>query len=291
MKKINKILIALLIISLGIGCKKFDETTNLNPNQPTSASNAQLLTSAINQMPAVIEAQSGMLYTQQLAQKPYTDESRYISVNFDFYGIYAGALENLQTILDTKSFKVIDGSEANQKAVARILKAWFYWHVTDRWGDIPYFDALQGIKNFTPKYDSQKDIYYDLLKELKEAAAQIDNGNPVGGDILYDGDMDNWKKFANSMRLLMALRLSKVDAAKGKAEFADAMAGPLIASNSESAVYVHLNTAAYENYWYYVKNVQGRPWFWASKTLVDYMKPLEDPRLKIFADTTVLVIM
>lgn len=284
MKKFNYLFVGLIIISAAIGCNKFDATLNVNPNQPTVASNAQLLTYAINQIPGLIEAQSGMLYTQQLAQKPYTDESRYIVVNFDFYSIYSGALENLQSILNSKTFNVNDGSEANQKAVARILRAWFFWHATDRWGDIPYSEALKGLNNFTPKYDNQKDIYYDLMKELKEAAAQIDNGNPVAGDILYSGNMNNWKKLANSMRLLMALRLSKADAAKGKTEFSDAMAGGLISNNSESAVYVHLNTAAYQNYWYYVKNVQGRPWYWASKTLVDYMKPLGDPRLKIFFD-------
>lgn len=284
MKKLNYILIIFIIINAATGCTKFKKDLNINPNQPTIASNSQLLTYAINEIPNIIESQSGMLYVQQLAQKPYTDESRYIAVNFDFYSIYAGALENLQTILDTKSFNVNDGSEANQKAVARILKAWFYWSATDRWGDLPYSDALKGIANFTPKYDSQKDIYYDLLKELKEAAAQIDDGNAVSGDILYDGNMDNWKKFANSMRMIMALRLSKADPEKGKTEFADAMNGDIISDNSESAVYVHLNTAAYENYWYYVKNVQGRPWYWASKTLVDYMKPLGDPRLKIFFD-------
>ncbi|MGN6530639.1 MAG: SusD/RagB family nutrient-binding outer membrane lipoprotein [Ginsengibacter sp.] len=284
MKKLNYLLIVLIATSGWQGCTKFKDSININPNQPTVASNAQLLTYAINQIPNVIEEQSGMLYTQQLAQKPYTDESRYISVNFDFYGIYAGALENLQTIISTKNFNVNDGSQANQLAVARILKAWFFWHATDRWGDIPYSDALKGITNFTPKYDSQKDIYYDLLKELKEAAAQIDNGNPVSGDILYSGDMDAWKKFANSMRVIMALRLSKVDPAKGKTELTDALTGPVISDNSESAVYVHLNTEAYENYWYYVRNVQGRPWYWASQTLVDYMKPLGDPRLPIFAD-------
>ena len=284
MKKLKYLFISLIVIGIGGGCNKFDASINTNPNQPTVASNAQLLTEAINQIPGFIEAQSGMLYTQQLAQKPYTDESRYIAVNFDFYWIYAGALENLQTILNTQEFNVNDGSENNQKAVARILKAWFSWQMTDRWGDIPYFDALKGKDNFTPKYDSQKDIYYDMMKELKEAAAQIDNGNSVTGDILYDGNMDNWKKFANSMHLLMALRLSKADAEKGKTEFNDAMSGDLISDNSESAVYVHLNTAAYENYWYYVRNVQGRPWYWASATLVDYMKPLGDPRLKIFAD-------
>ena len=163
MKKFNYLLIGFILISAALGCNKFDSSINVNPNQPTVASNAQLLTYAINQIPGVIEAQSGMLYTQQLAQKPYTDESRYIVVNFDFYGIYSGALENLQAILNTTSFNVNDGSAANQKAVARILRAWFFWHATDRWGDIPYFESLKGITNFTPKYDSQKDIYYDLI--------------------------------------------------------------------------------------------------------------------------------
>ena len=272
------------LLVTAVACKKFSSDLNTNPNAPTTASNAQLLTSAINQLPNVIEGISGALYTQQWAEKPYTDDSRYISVNFDFYGIYSGQLQNLQTILNSKTFNVNDGSKANQLATARILRAYFYWHMTDRWGDIPYFNALKGKDNFTPKYDAQKDIYYDLLKELKEAAAQIDDGNPVAGDILYGGDMDSWRKLANSMRALMALRLSKIDPDKGKAEFADAVAGGVLAGNDENAVFVHLADAVNQNYWYYVVNVQGRPWYWISKTLTDYMNPLNDPRLKIFAD-------
>src|SRR5947208_696612 len=96
--------------------------------------------------------------------------------------------------------------------------------------------------------------------------------------------MANWKRFANSMRLLMALRLSKVDAAKGKAEFTDALNAGVFTDNSQNAVYVHLAEAANQNYWYFVASVQNRLWYWASKTIVDYMKPLNDPRLKIFAD-------
>ncbi len=272
------------MVVMGLGCKKFSGDINNNPNAPTVASNAQLLTSAMNQVPVVIEGISGALYTQQWAEKPYTDDSRYISVNFDFYGIYSGALENLQTILDSKTFNVNEGSKANQLAVARILRAFFYWHMTDRWGDIPYSAALKGKGNFTPEYDGQKDIYYDLMKELKEAAAQIDDGNAVTGDIIYSGDMENWRRLANSMRALMALRLSKIDADKGKTEFADAISGGVFTDNSQNAVFVHLADAVNQNYWYYVVDVQGRPWYWISKTLTDYMAPLEDPRLKIFAD-------
>jgi hypothetical protein len=276
---------AFSMLLTAVGCKKFSSDLNTNPNAPTIASNAQLLTSAINQLPVVIEGISGALYTQQWAEKPYTDDSRYISVNFDYYGIYAGELENLQAILDSKTFNVNEGSKANQLAAARILRAYFYWHMTDRWGDIPYADALKGKADFTPKYDAQKDIYDDLLKELKEAAAQIDNGNPVTGDILYGGDMESWRRFANSMRALMALRLSKIDPAKGKLEFTDAFSGGVLTGNDQNAVYVHLADAVNQNYWYYVADVQNRPWYWISKTLTDYMAPLGDPRLKIFADT------
>jgi len=284
MKQTISFIVAFVALVLTGGCRKFSDNINVSPNNPTIASNAQLLTYAITQLPVVIEATSGALYTQQWSEKPYTDASRYISVNFDYYTIYSSALENLQTILDSKTFNIIEGSKANQLAVARILRAWLFWYLTDRWGDIPYTQALQGEKNFTPKYDAQKDIYYDLLKELKEAAAQIDNGNKVTGDILYNGSMDSWRRLANSMRALMALRLSKADPAKGKLEFADAVAAGVFTDNSQSAVYVHLADPVNQNYWYYVVNVQGRPWYWISKPLVDYMKPLGDPRLKIFAD-------
>jgi hypothetical protein len=278
------IIAAFIVSATAPGCKKFSAGINVSPNSPTTASNAQLLTSAINYMPVVVEGISGALYTQQWAEKPYTDDSRYISVNFDFYGIYAGPLENLQTILTTKTFNSNEGSRNNQLAAARILRAWFFWYMTDRWGDIPYSDALKGNSNLAPKYDAQQNIYTDLLKELKEAAAQIDDGEGVAGDLLYGGDMAQWKKFANSMRALMALRLSKIDPGKGKTEFADAVAGGVFTDNRDNAVYVHLADPVNQNYWYYVADVQNRQWYWISKTLTDYMNPLQDPRLPIFAD-------
>src|SRR5882757_3749763 len=278
------IIAAFALSATAPGCKKFPADLNTDPNNPTVASNAQLLTFSINQLPTYIEGISGSLYTQQWAEKPYTDDSRYISINFDFYPVYAGPLENLQTIINGKTFNSIEGSKNNQLAVARILRAYFFWHATDRWGDIPYSDALKGQVNFAPKYDAQKDIYYDLLKELKEAAAQIDDGNPVTGDLLYGGNMDNWRKLANSMRVVMALRLSKIDPDKGKTELADAVAGGVFTDNSQNAVYVHLTDPNNQNYWYYVADVQGRPGYWISKPLTDYMVPLGDPRVKIFAD-------
>lgn len=283
----NYLIYILFITALSIGqtgCTKFPDSINVNPNAPTNASNAQLLTYAINHMADEIESSYGILYAQHWSELPYTDNSRYTVVSFDFYDIYSEPLENLYTILNAKSYNVNEGSEANQKAVARILKAYYFWQMTDRWGDIPYTNSLKGKDNLTPSYDKQQDIYNDLFKELKEAAAQIDNGNAVTGDVLYDGDMDKWRMFANSMRMIMALRLSKVDATTGKAQFNDAMQAGVFTDNSQNAVYAHLPEANYQNYWYYVDEVQNRQWYWTSATLVNYLKPLKDPRLPTFAE-------
>jgi len=73
------------------------------------------------------------------------------------------------------------------------------------------------------KYDTQKDIYYTIFEELKDAVSKLDESaaNNVGSyDLIYGGDATKWKKFANSIRLRMAVRISDVDAAKAKTEAA-----------------------------------------------------------------------
>ncbi|MBZ4188569.1 SusD/RagB family nutrient-binding outer membrane lipoprotein [Niabella beijingensis] len=287
MKKVIRYILLIPAASLIFtGCTKFSDDFNTSPNQPTKASNPQLLTYAITQLQYTLETPYSVLYAQQLSDKIYTDNSRYTTTNFDFYWIYSGPLINLEAILKSDIKNDENGSEANQYAVARILKAYYFWYATDRWGDIPYSEALKGEDKFTYKYDSQKDIYDALFKELKAAAAQIDNGKGVTGDILYNGEMENWRRFANSIRLLMALRLSKVDAERGKAEFTDALSSGVFTDNDQSAVYRHLPESTNENYWYNVFDVLNRKWYCISEPLVNYMKPLGDPRLKTFADPT-----
>lgn len=278
------LLYVLLLGGLLGSCSKFKDDINVDPNKPSTASNPQLLTYAILGLASTIESPNGVLYAQHLSEKPYTDASRYTIISFDFYDVYTTYLANLQSILTSRTFVDVEGSPANQQAVARILKAYYFWFMTDRWGDIPYKEALLGKDNFTPRYDRQQDIYNDLFKELKEAALQIDNGTPVKGDILFNGDMAKWKRFANSMRVLMALRLSKADPAKGKSELTDAMNMGGFTANTDNVVYKHIAEAANENYWYNVFSVLNRRWYCISQPMVDFMRPLHDPRLPVFAD-------
>ncbi|MDZ7900551.1 MAG: SusD/RagB family nutrient-binding outer membrane lipoprotein [Arcicella sp.] len=134
------------------------------------------------------------LYTQQFGDVTYIEESRYKTINFNYNGFYAGPLNAYQNIIDlntnpdTKTAAAANGSNNNQIALARIAKAYTYLWITDRWGDVPYSEALKG-RLISPPFDSQQAIYTDLFKELKEAQAQFDGGKAVVGDILLSTEM------------------------------------------------------------------------------------------------------
>jgi len=158
--------------------------------------------------------------------------------------------------------------------------------MTDIWGDIPYSDALKGSTAYSPKYDTQESIYTDLFKELTEAVAQIkENEAGVVGDVLFNGDMAAWKRFANTIRMAMSVRLSKVNAAKGKTEYAAALAAGVIGSNAQNIMYKFIAGDPYNyNPWYDNYSVSNRNDYAISKTMTDYMEPKADPRLPIYGE-------
>ncbi len=263
-------------------CKKFDGSMNIDPNSPTKASGTQLIASAERWLSDISSSPYGVHYPEHLSNTSFTDNSRYTTINFDFSPWYRGPLKDLQTVL-TSTLDANEGPIVNQMAVAKILKAYFMWHITDRWGDVPYSEALKGRDNFTPKYDKQKDIYDSLFKLLDEANAAIVAGN-IKNDFMFNGDINKWKRLGNTIHMLMALRLSKVDAVTGAAEFNKALTNGTMGANTDNFAYPHLADAANENYWYNSFTRLGRNWFAVSKPVVDSMLPYNDPRLPVFAN-------
>ena len=287
-------LIAGLIVS-GIGCsKKIDEfgTININPGIVAEANTAALLTNALSATGAEAWQVNPGLYAQLYAETQYTEASRYVRNQPDFGGYYSGVLYDLVNIIklntdpETAAKSAANGSNANQIATARILKAWYFTRITDQWGDIPYFKAL----NFDGRipYDKQQDIYADLFKELKEAVAQFDGGATVKGDILLDGDITAWKKFANSLRMIMALRLSAVDATKGKAEFLDAMNsnGGYLTTNADDIMLAYPG-GNYPSVFYNYYNIILRSDYAISETVTNFMNPTGDRRINAWGSSTV----
>lgn len=257
---------------------EFDEDINKSPNAPSDPLPSQLIANAMLYLPDLSSDPEGEFMAQYLAETQYVDASLYPEGGSSFYGWYQGPLINLQTAID-------NANTQNQAAVARILKAYFYWNITDRWGDIPYSEALEGSEEFTPAYDTQAAVYDSLFAELKGAAQQLQLSGTLTNDIMYEGDMEKWRKFSNTVRLLMALRLSEVNAEKGRSEFNDALDDGIMTSNDDSFVYRHLANANSQNYWYgQIVDPPIREWWALTENLVSLMKPVDDPRLPVYGN-------
>lgn len=279
----NSYMILLLVSFFVVGCDNFDDEINTNPNLPSEASGTQLIANAQLWLPGLSSSPQGQFLAQYLAETQYVGVSLYPQQSTNFYGYYQGPLMNLQEVINSESLSGVQGPVANQKAVAKILKAYFFWNITDRWGDVPYTEALKGSDNFTPAYDTQESIYNDLFLELKEANDMIVSGS-ISDDLVYGGNMTRWKKLANTVRMLMALRLSEIDPAKGSAEFNAALEDGVFTSNADNLVFSHLEDANNQNYWFSQVVNQNREWWALSENLVDMMKPVDDPRLPVYGD-------
>ena len=286
-------LIAGLVVT-GIGCtRNIDEfgDINVNPGIVAEANTAALLTNVISAMGDEAWAVNPGLYAQLYSETQYTEASRYVRIQPDFGPYYSSQLYDLVNIIklntnpETAAKAAANGSNANQIATARILKAWWFQRVTDQWGDVPYFKAL----NFDGQipYDKQQDIYTDLFKELKEAVAQFDGGAPFKGDVLLHGDITAWKKFANSLRMIMALRLSAVDAVKGKAEFLDAMNsnGGYLTSNAND-IMLEYPGGTYSSTFYEYYHITLRSDYAISETVTNFMNPTGDRRINAWGSST-----
>jgi hypothetical protein len=203
--------------------------------------------------------------------------------------IYRNPLKNVVDLIERSQN---DPSKINYTSIGRILKVYLFHSVTDSYGDIPYFEAIKGYSEGinTPKYDPQQLIYADMLKELSEASAALttSKGTPVTADIVYKGDIAKWKKFANSLMLRLALRISKVDAANAKKYIDQAIAGGLMTSNADNFVVNYTTQIAGTGT---TSNGTAHTWISSSyittyrlaSPFVDSLKNRNDPRTPVYA--------
>ncbi|MGZ3812115.1 MAG: SusD/RagB family nutrient-binding outer membrane lipoprotein [Mucilaginibacter sp.] len=179
----------------------------------------------------------------------------------------------------------------NLHQISRIMKALIFERITDVYGDVPYFQAGQAYNQsiYFPKYDKQKDIYTDLLKEVSQATDSLDvNADKPGGDLFYSGAADQigeWKKFGNTLLLRMAMRLTKVDPATAQI-YVKKVQGLTMASNDDNAVVAHgTNDPLTINRIYRGIGEDGAIQLdgQISKTFIDFLQSNNDPRLPVLA--------
>lgn len=143
----------------------------------------------------------------------YNDEFSLAISNTFNSGIWGGlylTTANYTNIINSK-FENFE----NHKAIAKIMKSYYFQYIVDLYGDAPYSEAHLGTANITPAYDDAKTIYRDLYAKLDEAIDDIANApataTVVGSeDVIMNGDLNKWVRFANTIKLRLLIRQSNL---------------------------------------------------------------------------------
>ena len=215
------------------------------------------------------------------------------TVNYSTRDWYRYYIKNLNSIIEmneneaTKSTLAVSsfGSNQNQIAVAKTLRAFFFMTLTDILGPLPYSEAFKGESDdiWAPKFDSQEDIYAGLDADLQEAFGMFDvNGSLSSADILYNGNVSKWKKFNASLRMMMAIKMADVDPANGKARFAKAYADGGMTAVEDGFHYTFDSNSSAYSWMYYTGNPNYSAAglnFVPNQVIVEALKEHQDPRM------------
>jgi hypothetical protein len=296
MKTIIKLSLGMFLVLLIASCTKNFDKINTNPNQPAKVPTPYLLTAAQKGLCDNIYdewwgGRQSMLFAQYWCQRSYPTEDRYSireNVNNNYWRlIYHDVMNlvqiiNINTNADTKAEAAVYGDNDNQIAVATILKIWTMQIMADTYGDIPYSQAFKGsdptTPTPTPAYDKLQDIYAAFQTELKEAVNRIKLDAPgfTSGDIIYNGDMALWKKFGNSLRLRVALRMSNTDNYAAAKAIMNEEGIEFLTSNADNAAFYYLGAEPNNSPLYDAWFTSNRNDFTTCKTLINLLKGVDD---------------
>ena len=287
MKKYTLILATFFVFS----CQSDADYEDLNrdPNNPTSVSPESLFTSSEKSLFDQLESTNVnnnvfRLFSQYWTEVTYIDESNYDlntrNVNGNHWGeIYRDVLYDLQNA------KSLVNGDPGKTAMISVLEVYAWQILVDTFGDIPYSQALKGKDLLLPAYDNDTVIYSDLLTRINSAITTLNSASAGFGsaDVMYNGNISKWKKFANSLKLKIAMRMADVNNATAQTAAQEAYASGVFTANTDNATITY--EAANPNPVWTDLVQSGRNDFVVANTIVDYMNPLNDPRRnKYFAE-------
>lgn len=298
MKKISILFLVLTGLILG-SCTKNFEDMNKDKKNPSDVDGSYLFANAQKEMMDQISSTNvnlniWKLMAQYWTETTYTDEANYDIVNrtipdnlFRTYYVYV--LKPLDQAKKLVSEEPLVGGETeatrqNKLYIIQLHEIYVYHNLVNMFGNVPYTEALNTVDFPNPKYDDAATIYADLLEKLNTISNGLDvNAGSFGGqDIIYGGDVAAWKKFANSLRLKIAINLADVDAAKAQENVEAAVTAGVFTSASDNALFDYLGSTPNTNPLYEDLVLSGRKDFVPANTIMDLMDTLNDPRMDTY---------
>ncbi len=210
MKKIIYILAIALPMLGAVSCKKKFDDLQTDPNRPTAVPPNLVLGGVLTDVyygPFNSTQRWNQFYCCNYAY--YGDQQyNWTNVSYNTYAILKNVLK-----MEEEAAK---GAPAPNpySAIGKFLRAYLYYNLTMQTGDIPMTEALQSLSNFTPRYDTQKDVFKQVLTWLEEAnndmGSVITKGNYVlSGDFYFSNDLARWRKVVSAFKLRVLIQLSR----------------------------------------------------------------------------------
>ncbi|MEL0652932.1 SusD/RagB family nutrient-binding outer membrane lipoprotein [Algibacter sp. TI.3.09] len=284
MKNILRLLFFFILIT---SCED-NLNINDNPNTPVDVDKSFVLTAAQGSLATGMGGQLANLggflaqyHTQPPSAAQYLSIDTY-NMNVDFSDrlwneLWAGALNDLNFVMSESEAEGDTGSFL----IASLLRVYTLQVLTDLYGDIPYSEALLGSANITPNPDFGGDIYTGLVSEINTSLSKYSNTpvqSTVGAqDAVYNSDMDEWVKFANTLKLKLYIRMAYTSQADASAVTQLLAENNFITSDAKFAIYEDSQNKANPFYDVQIDNL-GDVNNIASKSLLSFLQNNGDPR-------------
>ncbi len=279
-----------LALLTATACEKDFEDINSNPNQPEQVSADLLLPDIIRRSVNEMSGETwnyGNILMQYTSKIQFTNEDRYDwGPRNDPWSAFYDELRDLNNMVEIAT----ENEQNNTLGIALVMKSWMYHILTDAYGDIPYSEATKGKSdaNYFPAYNPQEEVYQGITADLEQANNLLGTSNEqVNGDILYDGDLSKWKKFANSLQLRIDMRLSdRIDPSAAMNKILnDPDTYPIFEDNNDQAALTYLQAAP--NQWpLYTTRSGSFDEIRMSTTMEAALKERNDPRLLVYYQPT-----
>jgi hypothetical protein len=286
MKTIKKLLILVLACVNMVSCTDDFEEINTNPNYPENATPDLMLVNILRTSTYTHTAQSferAGASAHHIAKWDYNDFERF---QWDSNNGYWKTLYSV--IRDIEIMMTLENTNDSYKAVGLTMKAWATAQLTDNWGNVPYTEAAKGKLdgNFTPAYNTQQEIYTGtngVIESLEQANELFKSSSAkISGDIIFNGDLAKWQKFANSLRMRYLMRISaKVDVAADLQQIINSE--PIMESNADNMKMEALGAKPNQSYPSMLRFGDYNLWL-MTNTMDSIMHKLNDPRMSTFFD-------
>lgn len=297
-------LFLLALLFMGVSCKNLLDI-NHSPNVPTfEQGNAQLV------FPAAVMATTGKvggdltilgsIYAENCAQAASSNQYKYIDAydvkttdfNASYDILFSNGLKNYKYVTDKARAK----GDWTFYLMGTVMNAYTTAILVDLYDKIPYFEALQGAANLSPKFDDGFVIYKSLLDSLQFAMGQdftaSTNSVPAtpgfpSSDLVFGGNLASWKLFANTLKLKLYLRMVNAQPQLAQDSITAMINRGTLFLTANAAVTNFANIPAKDNP-FYEQNIRGLNTtdnVRASKTFASWLIDNSDPRAIFYFGT------